>query len=178
MGVVNLFADMTYEGGASINGQFLGSLGASAATVSMIAGAGECLGYGLRSGRIRCRQNRNWFITSPATPLICLQSSPWPWRRVAGCRGTDARRANWTCVPETDRRAMLSYSTGQHGRGWVYAVNTAMDETGATLGPLLVALALYVGLEFRTAYGLLLISSLLALTALAVARATFPVPRS
>jgi hypothetical protein len=29
MGVVNLFADMTYEGGASINGQFLGSVGAS-----------------------------------------------------------------------------------------------------------------------------------------------------
>jgi len=27
MGVVNLFADMTYEGGASINGPFLGTLG-------------------------------------------------------------------------------------------------------------------------------------------------------
>ena len=49
MGVVNLFADMTYEGGASINGQFLGSLGANAAAVSIIAGAGECLGYALRS---------------------------------------------------------------------------------------------------------------------------------
>ena len=34
MGVVNLFGDMTYEGGASINGQFLASLGASAAAIS------------------------------------------------------------------------------------------------------------------------------------------------
>src|SRR5437762_6337739 len=30
MGVVNLFADTTYEGGAGINGQFLASLGAIA----------------------------------------------------------------------------------------------------------------------------------------------------
>jgi MFS family permease len=72
--------------------------------------------------------------------------------------------------------AMLSYSTGKHGRGWVYAVNTAMDETGATLGPLLIALTLYLGAEFRSAYGILLISSLLALAALSVARMTFPVP--
>ena len=48
MGIVNLFGDMTYEGGASINGQFLSSLGASAAAISIIAGAGEFLGYSLR----------------------------------------------------------------------------------------------------------------------------------
>jgi hypothetical protein len=44
MGVVNLFADMTYEGGGGINGQFMGSLGASAAIVSITAGVGEFLG--------------------------------------------------------------------------------------------------------------------------------------
>src|SRR5947208_11928535 len=43
MGVVNLFADMTYEGGGSINGQFLGMLGAGAAAISIIAGLGEFL---------------------------------------------------------------------------------------------------------------------------------------
>ena len=49
MGGVNLFADVTYEGGGSINGQFMGSLGATAAAVSITAGAGEFLGYALRS---------------------------------------------------------------------------------------------------------------------------------
>ncbi|MEO8338969.1 MAG: hypothetical protein ABI604_04520 [Nitrospirota bacterium] len=49
MGIVNLFADTTYEGGAGINGPFLGSLGASAAAISIIAGVGEFLGYSLRS---------------------------------------------------------------------------------------------------------------------------------
>ncbi len=72
--------------------------------------------------------------------------------------------------------AMLSYSTGKHGKGWVYAVNTAMDETGAMVGPLVIALALYLNASFRTGYLLLLIPSLLALAALARARIVFPVP--
>jgi hypothetical protein len=29
---------------------------------------------------------------------------------------------------------------GEHGEGWVHAVNTTLDETSATLGPLLIAL--------------------------------------
>jgi len=39
MGIVNLLADITYEGGASINGPFLGSLGASAAAIAKIGRA-------------------------------------------------------------------------------------------------------------------------------------------
>src|SRR6266568_2546173 len=62
MGIVNLFADTTYEGGASINGPFLGSLGANAAAISIIAGLGEFLGYGLRSvsGYIADRTGKHW----------------------------------------------------------------------------------------------------------------------
>ncbi len=49
IGVVNLFADMTYEGARAITGPFLGSLGASAAVVGFVAGFGELVGYALRS---------------------------------------------------------------------------------------------------------------------------------
>src|SRR5438552_10150664 len=65
MGLVNLFGDVTYEGGGSINGQFLGTLGASAAAISIIAGLGEFLGYSLRSvaGYIADRSGRYWLIT-------------------------------------------------------------------------------------------------------------------
>src|SRR5207253_10176793 len=65
MGIVNLFGDVTYEGGASINGQFLGSLGASAAAISIIAGAGEFLGYSLRSvsGYIADKTGKYWPVT-------------------------------------------------------------------------------------------------------------------
>src|SRR5437762_12878661 len=49
IGIVNLFADMAYEGGRSIAGPFLGSLGASATVIGFVAGFGELLGYSLRS---------------------------------------------------------------------------------------------------------------------------------
>jgi hypothetical protein len=49
IGVVNLFADLTYEGARSITGPYLGVLGASAAVVGLVAGFGELVGYALRS---------------------------------------------------------------------------------------------------------------------------------
>jgi predicted MFS family arabinose efflux permease len=72
--------------------------------------------------------------------------------------------------------AMLSYSTGKHGRGWVYAVNTALDETGSTLGPLLMTWVLLRGGEYERGYALLLGPALLALASLSIARFFFPVP--
>jgi MFS family permease len=179
LGVVNLFADITYEGGASINGQFLGSLGASAAAISITAGAGECLGYGLRSvsGYVADKSGKYWPVTFIgyainllAVPAMALTRS-WP----AAAALVLAERVG-RAIRKPTVEAMLSYSTGKHGKGWVYAVNTAMDETGATLGPLLIALALFLKADFRIAYALLLISSLLALASLVGARVMFPVP--
>src|SRR5205085_346647 len=65
MGVVNLFADMTYEGGSSINGPFLGTLGATAAAIGLISGIGEFLGYALRfvGGYIADKTGRYWVVT-------------------------------------------------------------------------------------------------------------------
>jgi len=66
--------------------------------------------------------------------------------------------------------------SGELGRGWVYGLNTALDETGATLGPLVIALVLSTNGSFQLGYALLLIPAALALASLAVARAAFPVP--
>jgi predicted MFS family arabinose efflux permease len=71
---------------------------------------------------------------------------------------------------------MLSYTTGKVGRGWVYAVNTALDETGATIGPLLMALVLFLKGSYQLGFGLLIFSSVLALATLAAARIKFPLP--
>ena len=179
MGIVNLFGDTTYEGGASINGQFLGSLGASAAAISIIAGAGEFLGYSLRSvsGWIADRSGRYWPVTIVgfainlfAVPAMALAGN---WY-VAGALILAERIGRAIRKPTVE--AMLSYSTGQLGTGWVYALNTALDETGATIGPLLIALALFRGVSYRTSYSLLVISAVLALVALIIARIVFPVP--
>jgi hypothetical protein len=48
LGVVSLFADMTYEGAHAIVGPFLKDLGANAAQVGLVAGLGEMIATSLR----------------------------------------------------------------------------------------------------------------------------------
>lgn len=179
IGIVSLFADTTYEGGAAINGQFLGTLGASAAAISIIAGLGEFLGYTLRpvAGFIADRTGRHWPITFIgyainllAVPAMALAPS---WE-MAGALILAERIGRAIRKPTIE--AMLSYSTGRLGKGWVYALNTAMDETGATMGPLLMGLVLFLKGTYRIGYSVLLISSLCSLAALVIARIVFPLP--
>ena len=179
MGVVNLFSDITYEGGASINGPFMASLGAGAAIVSITAGLGEFLGYALRplNGYIADRTGKYWLITFIgyvinlfAVPAMALAGN---WQ-TAALLVLAERIGRAMRKPTVD--AMLSYTTGELGKGWVYGVNTALDEIGATLGPLIVAAVLFLHGDYRSGYALLTISAVLAITTVAVARINFPLP--
>lgn len=178
-GVVNLFGDITYEGGASINGPFMATLGASAVIVSVTAGLGEFLGYALRlpAGYAADRTGRYWLITFVgyiinlfAVPAMALAGS---WQ-VAAALVLAERIGRALRKPTVE--AMLSYTTGELGKGWVYALNTALDEIGATIGPLVVALVLLLKGDFRTGYAFLTISAVAALVGLVVARVNFPLP--
>jgi len=179
LGVVNLFADITYEGGGSINGPFLGSLGASAALISIVAGLGEFLGYAVRAvaGHAADRTGKYWpisflgyAINLLAVPAMALAGS-WQLAALLMLAERIGR-----AIRKPTIETMLSYTTEKFGKGWVFAVNTALDETGATLGPLLMAAVLFLGGRYQLAYALLLISSLLALASLTAARIGFPVP--
>ncbi|WP_292450002.1 MFS transporter [Mesorhizobium sp.] len=179
MGVVNLFGDITYEGGASINGPFMGALGASAAIISITAGAGEFLGYALRSvaGYVADRSGKYWLVTFIgyainllAVPAMALAGG---WQAAAAL--ILAERIG-RAMRKPTVEAMLSYTTGELGRGWAYAVNTALDEIGATVGPLVIALVLLLNGDYRMGYALLSISAVLALASLTVARIRFPLP--
>ena len=81
LGVVSLFADMTYESARSISGPYLATFGVSAAVVGFVAGFGELLGYALRliSGYLADRTGKYWTITIVgyicnllAVPLLAL----------------------------------------------------------------------------------------------------------
>src|SRR5438477_7449167 len=139
IGIVNLFADMTYEGARSITGPFLGTLGASAAAIGFIAGLGEFLGYSLRfvAGYISDKTGKYWLMTFVgysinllAVPALALAGN-WP---VAAGLVLAERVGRGIRKPTVE--SMLSYTTGELGKGWVYALNTALDETGAAIGPL------------------------------------------
>src|SRR5438067_8865829 len=113
MGLVNLFGGVTYEGGGSINGQFLGTLGASAAAISIFAGLGEFLGYSLRSvaGYIADKTGRYWLVTivgysinAFAVPAMALAGS---WQ-IAGALILVERIGRGIRKPTVE--AMLSYT--------------------------------------------------------------------
>ena len=179
IGIVNLFADLTYEGARGIVGPFLGSLGASAAIVGFVAGFGELMGYGLRSvsGYFADKFHRHWIfaflgyaINMLAVPALAL-AGQWPLAAglvVAERVGRGIRK------PTVE--AMLSYTGKSIGAGWVFGLNEALDQAGATIGPLFMALVLYLNGGYRTGFGVLLIPALLCLGILVMARLLHPRP--
>jgi MFS family permease len=180
LGMVSLFADMTYEGARSITGPYLALLGASATVVGLVAGVGELIGYGLRllSGYLSDRTGRYWAITLVgyvvnmlAVPLLALAGD---WSSAALLMIAE-RTGKAIRTPARD--AMLSHATSEIGRGWGFGLHEAMDQIGAVLGPLILAAVLYVRGEYRTGFILLLIPALLALGVLVAARLLYPQPR-
>ena len=181
LGVVSLFADVTYEGARSATGPFLAMLGASAFAVALVSGGGELVGYVLRfwSGRLADRTRRYWTITAVgyavnllAVPLLALAGS-WP---VAATLIVVERAGKALRTPARD--AMLSYATATTGRGWGFGLHEALDQVGATLGPLVVAAVALQGVGYRPAFAVLLLPALAALATLAAAWRMFPHPES
>ncbi len=186
MGVVSLFADMTYEGARSLHGQFLKVLGASAAAVGVAAGAGEFLGYGIRfvSGYLADRSRRYWLITllGYAINLLAIPAMALAGRWELAIALLFLERIG-KGIRNPARDAMLSYATSQTGRGMGYGLHEAMDQIGAITGPLVVAGVLWLRIGTRTdvaayqsAYALLLFPALAALAILVVSRFLFPRP--
>lgn len=166
IGVISLFADFTYEGARSINGQFLESLGASAAAVGFIAGFGELIGYALRYlfGYLADKTKRYWLnvfagyaINLLAVPALALAGS---WE-VAAALIIAERTGRSIRKPAVE--SMLSHAGTQTGQGWAFGLHETLDQTGATLGPLMMALALYLHGSYKDGYALLLIPALMSL---------------
>jgi len=179
IGIVNLFADMTYEGARSIMGPFLESLGASAFVVGIIAGGGELAGYALRSiaGYIADRTQKYWWvvlsgyvINMVSVPALALAGN-WP---LAAALMFGERTGRGIRKPAVD--AMVSYAGKSIGRGWVFGLNEGLDQTGATVGPIIIAFVMYSRDDYRQGFGVLLISALLCLVTLVFARIWYPRP--
>lgn len=179
LGVVSLFADMTYEGARSVAGPFLGLLGASATVIGIVSGLGELVGYGLRyiSGALSDRTQRYWTITLIgyvlnllAVPLLAL-AGRW---EIAAALLVLERTGKAIRTPARD--AMLSHASHSIGRGWGFGLHEAMDQTGALIGPLIVAGILAMHGQYHIAFAWLTVPALLSLATLLIARRTYPNP--
>jgi MFS family permease len=180
IGVVNLFADLTYEGARGIVGPFLGSLGASAAVVGFVGGFGELIGYALRSvsGYFADKTRKYWLfaftgyaINMLAVPALAL-TGQWP---LAAALVFAERAGRGIRKPTVE--AMLAHAGRSIGAGWAFGLNEALDQVGATIGPLFVALILFLKGGYQTGFGMLLIPALICLGALVAARLIHPRPQ-
>jgi MFS family permease len=177
LGIVSMFADITYEGARSVIGPFLSNLGASAAQVGIIAGIGEMLAASLRlfSGRLADRTRAYWTITICgyavnliAVPAMAFAGNWWMAAILVALERTGKS------IRGPARDVLLSEATATVGHGWGFGLHAALDQTGAVIGPLLVALTVARSHAFGPAFLGLALPAAAAVVSLLVARAWFP----
>lgn len=180
IGIVSMFADITYEGARSITGPFLGSLGANAVIIGFVAGFGEFLGYSMRlvSGYLSDRSQRYWLVAIIgyvinlfSVPLIGLTSSV----AMAGLLIICERTGKGIRVPARD--AMLSHAASRMGMGWGFGLHEALDQAGAMTGPLFIAALLFYYNNYHLCFLALVIPAILALITLILCWLQYPQPQ-
>ncbi len=176
-GLVAALADIVYEGARSIYGPFLGSLGASALVVSVVTGGGEAVALVMRlfSGRIADRRDRRWSLaivgyslTALSVPLLGLTGSLW-----VACGFILIERLG-KAVRSPAKDAMLAQAGTVTGRGWAFGIHEALDQTGAFLGPLLVAASFALTGSFGPGFLLLAIPGVAVMLLLFALRRRVP----
>ncbi len=177
-GIVAMLGDVVYEGGRSVAGPFLFTMGASAFAVAFIAGFGEFVGYAIRiaTGYLADKSKQYWafviagYLMIGAIPLLVWAGS---WE-IAALLLIVERIGKAFRSPSKD--AILSHATTAVGRGWGFGLHEALDQIGAVAGPMLFVLALASGGGYRGGFGLLAIPFALLLVALFLAWRSMPDP--
>ena len=177
LGFVSLFADMTYEGAHSVIGPLLKDLGATATQVGIIAGLGEMIAASLRffSGRLADKTRAYWTITTLGyfLNLVVVPGLAFAGSWQAAALLIVAERTGKS-LRGPARDVLLSEATEVVGHGSGFGIHAAMDQTGAVLGPLLVAGSVARTHHFGPAFLWLALPAAGAFIALLFARAVSP----
>jgi len=141
-----LLGDAIYEGARSVNGPFLAILGANAAIIGAVAGAGEFLGYGIRifSGYFSDKTKAYWFFVIIGYGLLFtvpLLSLAGVWQ-LAALFIISERIGKALRNPAKD--TILSHSTKQVGTGTGFAIVEVLDQIGAIIGPLIFSILFFI----------------------------------
>jgi MFS family permease len=190
LGIVSLFSDLTYEGARSILGPYLLLLGASAATVGFVSGLGEFIGYALRlaTGWISDRTKRYWLMTIigyamnvVVIPALALAPGLGGKGWILACSLIVLERFG-KAIRNPAKTTLASFAASEVGVGKGFALQEALDQIGAFLGPVMLFLVLTIkGKDEKlSAYALcfllLAIPAGIALALLLAARAKYPRP--
>ncbi len=141
-GVVSLMGDVIYEGARGIVPDYLYFLGASAVIVGLASGLGEFLGYVVRlaSGEMADRTRAYWsfiFIGYGLILTIPLLGLSQTWE-IAVILVLLERLGKGLRAPSRD--TVISIVSKDLGPGKAFGIHELLDQVGAVLGPLLVAM--------------------------------------
>jgi len=155
-------------------------LGANAAVVSLVAGAGEFVGYAVRlaSGYVADHTKAYWLLIFIGYGLLlCVPLLAFAGHWQLAVVFVILERVG-KAIRSPARDTMLSYATKAVGRGWGFAVHEALDQVGAIIGPIFFSFVLILNGDYREGFVLLWIPALLVLALLALARKKFPSPQN
>jgi len=144
LGIISLLGDIIYEGARGVSGQYLQILGVNAATVGLIVGLGELLGYLFRlaSGFFADKTKSYWLFTIVgyglllSIPLISLTGI---WQIVAVLIILE-RIGKGVRTPARD--TIASHASKQIGSGYAFGIAEFIDQVGAIIGPLIFSFVL------------------------------------
>ena len=173
LGLVSLLIAIASESARAAGGPLLRSLGAGAAAVGFVAGAGELLGYTLRlaAGKLADRPGGPWRMLAAGTAIgLCAVAAlslagPWPMAAVLLVVERIGRAVR---SPARDVMvASLSEGVG-HGRG--FGFHRLFDQVGGIVGPLALAALLEASFSYQRSFAILVVPAAGSLVLLAAIR--------
>lgn len=179
-GVVAGLGDFVYEGARSVVGPYLATFGASAAVVGLVTGAGEAVALLLRlvSGPLADRTRRPWPITIAgyATTMIAvplLAAGQLLWQVIILVIGERFGKA----IRSPAKGIMMAAASSSIGRGRAFAIQEALDQAGAVVGPLVVAAMVAIS-GYRLGFAVLAVPAAASMVVLTILRRRAPHPEA
>lgn len=155
-GLVSCFGDVIYEGARSANGQYFNLLAVDAATLGVLYGVGEFLGYAVRllSGKLCDATGKHWlfiFIGYGALIAVPLMGMA---RSIPVLFALFLIERIGKALRNPPKDTILSQVAENHvGTGMVFGLQEALDQLGAFLGPLVFTVVfLHLGTENLESY--------------------------
>lgn len=175
LGLVSLLGDIVYEGSRGVIPDYLRHLGASALIVGTVIGLGELISYASRpvSGIIADKFRGYWPLVFlgygliAALPLMAI-AELWGGWLLAALLVIVERLGKGVRTPARD--TIISFVSRSIGAGKAFGLHELLDQIGAVLGPLVLAVMLGAGYGYYLTFLALFIPYLALMTSLFLAK--------